>query len=85
MQKSKKLVYLFGSEEERGIREELQQMVLNSSYNTAASYVPRSVQYPDGSISFVDRHMRYLNANPRLDAWMYLANLRLMTRTRTKQ
>jgi hypothetical protein len=70
----------FGSEEEKGVREELQRMVLDVSYNTTSSYIPSSVKYPDGLMPFVDRHIRYLSANPKLDAWMYLANLRLMTR-----
>lgn len=82
MQKTKKRVYLLGAEEEADVREELRQMVLSSAYNTAPSYTPSSVTHPDGLISFVDRHMRYLNANPKLDARMYIANLRLMTRTR---
>ncbi len=74
------VVYSFSIEEEKGVRDELQQMMTNGSYNTTSSYTPRSVLYPDGLISFVDRHMRYLHANPKLDAQMYLANLRLMTR-----
>lgn len=82
MQKTKNIAYPFGSEEERGVRTELQQMVLNDSFNTTSSYVPISVTYPDGLISFVDRHIRYLKANPKLDAGKYLANLRLMTRTK---
>ena len=76
----RKITQLFDSEDGRGIRIELQRMVLNSSYNTTSSYTPSSVDYPDGLIPFVDRHIRYLHANPKLDAWMYLANLRLMTR-----
>lgn len=84
MQKTKKLTYRFGSEEEKGVRNELQQMTLNGSYNTLPSYIPSSIKHPDGLISFVDRHMRYLNANPKLDARMYIANLRLMTRTTSK-
>jgi hypothetical protein len=80
MQKNKKIVYPLGSEKEKGIREELGLMVRNGSYNTTSSYIPSSVTYPEGLIPFVDRHMRYLNANPKLDAGMYLANLRLMTR-----
>jgi hypothetical protein len=84
MQKSKKKAYLFGSETERDVREELHQMTLNGSYNTAPTYTPNSVTHPDGLISFVDRHMRYLNANPKLDPAMYIANLRLRTRTNSK-
>jgi len=76
----KKITYPLGSVEEKDIREELQQMVLDGSYNTMPSYIPISDKYPDGLMPFVDRHMRYLNTNPKLDASMYLANLRLMTR-----
>lgn len=84
MYMSKKLVYLFGSKQEEDVRQELRRMVLNDSYNTTSSYTPNSIEYPDGLIPFVDRHMRYLHANPKLDVWMYLANLRLMTRTKSK-
>jgi len=79
---AKNMAYPIGSDAERYVRTELQHMVLNDSFNTTSSYVPVSVKYPDGLISFVDRHMRYLNANPKLDAWMYIANLRLKTRAR---
>lgn len=77
---AKNIAYPLGSEAERNVRTELQRMVLNDAFNTAPSYTPTSVKYPNGLIPFVDRHMRYLNANPKLDAWMYIANLRLMTR-----
>lgn len=71
---------LFSAEEEKDIRKKLQQMELNGSYGTTSRYTPSSAAYPDGQIPFVDRHMNYLNANPKLDVSMYLANLRLMTR-----
>ena len=78
----KKVAYLVGTEEEKDVREELERMLASDSYNTMPSYTPTSVDYPDGLMPFVDRHMRYLRANPKLDAQMYLANLRLMTRPR---
>ncbi len=80
MQKTKKVAYAVGSKEEREIREGLQQMACNGSYNTPSSYTPSSLTYPDGLISFVDRHMRYLKTHPQVDVRMYIANLRLMTR-----
>ena len=79
----KKRVYPLGAEEEQTIREALRQMVLNSSYNTTPGFTANSAAYPDGLMPFVDKHMRYLDANPKLDAYMYLANLRLKTRIRT--
>lgn len=78
----KKRVYALGAEEEQEIREALGQMVLSSSYNTSSGYTANSTVYPDGLMPFVDKHMRYLDANPKLDAHMYLANLRLKTRVR---
>ncbi len=79
----KKRVYASGAEEEQEIRESLLQMVLSDSYNTSAAYTANSAAYPDGLMPFVDKHMRYLDANPKLDARMYLANLRLKTRIRS--
>ena len=77
---TRKMAELFGPEEQEIVRNELQQMMLNGSYNTESSYTPCSVTHPDGLISFVDRHMRYLGNHPKLDASKYIANLRLMTR-----
>lgn len=69
-------------EEEKEIREELKEMMLSGAYNTTSRYTPNSNEYPDGLMPFVDRHIRYLYANPNLDPRMYLANLRLKTRIR---
>lgn len=80
---SKKRVYALGAEEEQEIREALHQMVLNGSYNTSPGFTANSTAYPDGLMPFVDKHMRYLDANPKLDAHVYLANLRLKTRIRS--
>ncbi len=76
----KKVVPFLGPKEEVEVREELQRMVLSSTYNTSSSYTPSSLAYPDGQMPFIDKHMKYLHANPKLDGWMYLANLRLRTR-----
>lgn len=78
----KKCVYVFGAEEEQEIREAFRQMVLSSSYNTSPGFTANSTMYPDGLIPFIDKHMRYLDTYPKLDARMYLANLRLKTRIR---
>jgi len=77
---SKKRVYALGAEEEQEIREALHRMVRDDSYNTEPAYTANSTAYPDGMVPFVDKHMRYLDANPKVDAHMYLANLRLKTR-----
>lgn len=64
------------------IRQKLQFMMSDKTYNTESSYNANSTRYPDNLMTFVDKHMNYLNAHPNLDARMYLANLRLITRVR---
>ena len=71
----------FASQEAAEIKQELQHMVASGLYNTSSSYSANSVLYPDHLIPFVDKHMNYLNSNPKLAAQMYLKNLRLKTRT----
>lgn len=70
------------SEEGRDIKQKLQRMAVDGSYNTASSYSSNSIQYPDNLISFVDKHMNYLNNHPKVEADKYIANLQLMTRVR---
>ena len=70
------------SEEGVAIRQKLRYMMGDKSYNTSSSYSANSSQHPDNQISFVEKHMNYLNVHPNLDADMYIANLRLMTRIR---
>jgi len=80
--KLKKRVYALGIEEERDTREALRQMVLSTSFNTSPGFTANSATYPDGLMPFVDKHMNYLDTYPKLDARVYLANLRLKTRLR---
>lgn len=83
MQPKKKRVYSNGTQEEQKVREALELMVHDSSYNTEPTYTVINAAYPDGILSFVEKHMRYLNMYPKLDVHMYLANLRLKTRIRS--
>ena len=82
MQTIKKSSRFFDEQEAADIRQELQHMTSSKVYNTSSSFTANSTQYPDNLIPFLDKHMNYLNAHPMLDAGMYLANLRLMTRIR---
>ena len=70
----------FATEEGVKIEEALRDMVLDSRYNTESSYSPNVSLYPDNLIPFVEKHKAYLNAHPALNARMYIANLRLMTK-----
>jgi hypothetical protein len=64
------------------VKQKLQFMMTDKTYNTESSYNANSLRYPGNLMTFVDKHMNYLNTHPSLDARMYLANLRLMTRIR---
>lgn len=79
MHTSKKRSNFFDSQEAVEIREKLQFMTLSDAYNTQPSFTADTNKYPDNLISFLDKHMNYLNSHPSLDSNMYLANLRLMT------
>ena len=70
----------FGSLEASGIQDQLQEMVDSHAYNTPSYFSADKINYPEGKMPFLDKHMNYLNSHPSLDANMYLANLRLMCR-----
>lgn len=70
------------TQEGKGVKQILQQMVGDSTYNTAPSYSTNDQLYPDNLIPFVDRHMSYLISHPTVEASKYLANIKLMTRVR---
>ncbi len=72
----------FTTEEGVEIEKSLKEMATDSRYNTESSYSPNLALYPDNSMSFVEKHKAYLNAHPALNADTYLANLRLMTKSR---
>lgn len=72
----------FATEEGLEVEKSLKQMAIDSRYNTESSYSPNAALYPDNLMSFVDKHKAYLNAHPALNADIYLANLRLMTKSR---
>jgi hypothetical protein len=72
----------FDSQEAEEIRNALLQMTRDSSYSTTPTYSTDSATYTDHLIPFVDKHMNYLNLHPKMEASMYLANLKLKTRIR---
>ena len=82
MQTLKKRSSFLNSEEAKAIGQELQTMMASSLYNTEPTYTSNTFLYPDNLMPFVDKHLNYLNAHPKLDAGMYVSNLRLMTRNR---
>ena len=65
------------------VREKLMDMERNPLLNTrATSYSANAELYPNGEMPFVEKHMAYLMDHPKVDATQYLANLRLMLKTR---
>jgi len=69
--------------EEAEIREALQLMEDDSSFNTGSSYSANGTLYEDHQIPFAEKHMAYLKSHPKLNPEHYLANLRLMMKVRS--
>jgi hypothetical protein len=67
---------------DEGVREKLEAIAADATYNTPSSYSPDSQHYPNNQIPFVDRHVEYLLNHPKLDSAQYLANLRMKIRSR---
>ncbi len=70
------------SEEAIEVKRTLLSMQEDDHYNTASSYSADSEKHPDHTISFVDKHMAYLQTHPEVNTSQYLANLRLITKFR---
>lgn len=69
--------------EEENVREKLLDIQADPSFNSElTSFTANTVLYPDGQIPFVQKHLDYLMAHPKLDPNQYLSNLRLMLRKR---
>lgn len=60
----------------------LQAMFVDPHMITADAYTPDTENYPDGRISFVDQHLRYLKAHKNVDPVHYISNLELMIKRR---
>lgn len=69
--------------EDEGVALKLKAMVVDDSLNTACSYSANTELYPDNQIPFVEKHMAYLVAHPKVNSQYYLANLRLMLKKRS--
>lgn len=52
----------------------------DNRFQTDASYSANGEKYPNHSIPFVDKHMKYLSEHQSVNVDYYLSNLRLMTR-----
>ena len=64
------------------VREILQQMTVDTAFNTDSTYSPNTNLYPDKTVTFVEQHMAYLEAHHAVRSGDYIANLRLKTRLR---
>jgi hypothetical protein len=78
----KKRVDFFNSTIGSEVKEQLVSMSTDTTYNTHSGYSANTVLYPDNLMTFVEKHMAYLNTHPNIDTDQYMANLRLMTRVR---
>lgn len=72
----------FETEEGADIEAMLRAMEADDGYNTESSYIADGVKYPGNVLSFMEKHKRYIIANPNLDPRSYVANLRMKTKLR---
>lgn len=79
----KKRVDFFNSTTGSEVKQQLVSMANDATYNTNSGYSANTQLYPDNLMTFVEKHMAYLNTHPNIDADQYMANLRLMTRLRS--
>lgn len=77
---TKRMSDFMNSEQGKAAKQALISMENDDRYNTQPVYSPNTELYPDNLKSFVQTHMDFLAANPKVDPVMYLSNLRLMTR-----
>ena len=64
-------------------RIDLEAMESNDTFNTPECYTANTARYPKNTMSFTEKHMDYLQKHPNLNSDQYIANLRLITRSRT--
>lgn len=78
----KKKLDFFATETGVQARIDLQAMEENDCFNTPECYTANTLRYPKNSMSFTEKHMDYLQKHPNLNSNQYIANLRLITRSR---
>jgi hypothetical protein len=83
MQISKSVINFINSQIGVDARQQLTVMVNDPIYNTPATYTPNQTLYSDNLLPFVDKHINYLSTHQNVDVQTYVANLRLMTRSRS--
>lgn len=78
----KKRPNFYESDQAEWVKTTLIEMESDLKYNTDSSYSANSEKYPDHQISFVDKHMAYLQAHPDVIPTQYIANLKLISKLR---
>lgn len=56
----------------------LESMLADPHMVTVDAYSPDVENYPDGRISFVEQHLRYLRTHKNVNPTHYISNLELM-------
>ena len=72
------------SEEGVAIIDMLRRMMDDKAYNTPTSYSANSSEYPDNIMPFMDKHLKYINDHPKIQASQYVANIKLMSRIKNQ-
>lgn len=64
------------------VKNKLDVLLADPNMITLDAYSPDADSYPDGRISFVEQHLRYLRTHKNVDPIHYLSNLELMIKRR---
>lgn len=82
IQKSTKATALKNMEE-AGFHDALRVMEKDRTLKTEPGYSGNVAMYPDHKIPFIEKHVAYMLAHPKVDPKHYLSNLRLMLRVKS--
>ena len=66
--------------DEEQITQTLQAMQDDPSFITKTAYRANVALWPENTITFIDTHLAYLRAHPKVDRQSYISNLRLRLR-----
>ena len=68
--------------DETQLTETLQAMQDDPSFITQTGYRANIALWPENTITFIDTHLAYLRAHPKVDSHTYISNLKLRLRKR---
>lgn len=79
---SSKRINIYDSEIGTETRQALIELETNPGFKTDVAYTSNRETYPEGTMPFVEHHLKYLHLHPNVKPENYLSNLRLQLKIR---